>query len=425
LAVAERIERNWAGNLTYGASRIINAHSIAEVQASVADASRIRPLGTRHSFNDIADSPDTLISVVDIDPDPQFDNTLRTLTIGAGSRYGVAARFAEEHGFAFHNMGSLPHISIAGAISTGTHGSGSTNGGLATAVRALTFVTESGELLDVRRGDANFDAMVVGLGAFGVLVRVTLDLQPTYLVRQDTYRSLSWETFLDDVDGVMDAAYSVSIFTDWRGPSIDQVWLKSRLDANPVVREEFRGARRDPSEYPTLGESIKGNFTQQGGIPGPWCERLPHFRIDATPSSGDEIQSEYFVQRSQASAALRAMRTLGARMASQLIVSELRCVAADDLWLSPAYQQDVLAIHFTWKNDAPVLAALLPDIEHALAPFNARPHWGKVHGVSGASLKDQYSRLSEFRALVQTLDPSQKFRNDALDRYVFDGQVAS
>jgi alditol oxidase len=422
--VVARTEQNWAGNLTYRARRIINAGSIGEVQESVAQAQRVRPLGTRHAFNDIADSPDTLVSVVNIGPDPQLDQTHRTLTIGAGSRYDVVARFAEQHGWALHNMGSLPHISIGGAISTGTHGSGNNNGGLATAVSALQFVSATGELVDVRRGDATFAAMVVGLGAFGVLVRVTLDLQPTYSVRQDAYRSLAWDALLDDVDGVMGAAYSVSIFTDWCGPTIDQIWLKSRIDANPVVLDEFHGAQRDTSEYPTLGESISGNFTRQGGIPGPWLERLPHFRIDATPSNGDEIQSEYFVKRAHAPHALAALRTLGALMAPQLIVSELRTVAADDLWLSPAYHQDVLAIHFTWKNDSTALEALLPEVERALAPFDPRPHWGKVHGVSATALNEQYSRLPDFRMLADGFDPSHKFRNEALDRYVFAGHVA-
>ncbi len=421
--MAEHTERNWAGNLTYRAQHILNANSIAEVQESVAQATKIHPLGTRHSFNDIADSPDTLLSVVNVDPDPHFDETQRTLTIGAGTRYADAATIAEQHGWAFHNMGSLPHISIAGAISTATHGSGNTNGGLATAVRALRFVGATGELLDVQRGDPNFDAMVVGLGAFGVIVRVTLDLQPTYEVRQDAYRSLPWDALLEDVDGVMGAAYSVSCFTDWSGPNIDQIWLKSRIDAGAVVNEEFRGARRDPSEYPTLAESISGNFTRQGGIAGPWLERLPHFRIDATPSNGDEIQSEYFVNRSQAPDALNALRSLASLMAPQLIASELRTVAADDLWLSPAYHQDVLAVHFTWKNDSNALGAVLPEIERALSPLNPRPHWGKVHGFTGDELNDRYERLADYRTLVNELDPTRKFRNDALERYVFDGHV--
>jgi alditol oxidase len=422
--VTHRTERNWAGNLTYGAAQFVDCESVGEVQEIVAQANRVRPLGTRHSFNDIANSPDTIISVVNIDPAPVIDEQQCTLTIGAGARYAVAARFAEQHGRALHNLGSLPHISIGGAISTGTHGSGNSNGSLATAVSALEIVTASGELLTVRRGEPNFDAMVVGLGVFGIITRVSLDLQPTFNVRQDSYRLLPWDAFLADVDGAMGAAYSVSVFTDWRGDHIEQIWLKSRLDHGPdrqtsrdmsaPVPEQFRGAVRDISGVPRLGESMTGNFTVQGQ-PGPWLDRLPHFRRDASPSVGDELQSEHFVDRSVAADALRAVRSLASQMADVLVISELRTVAADSLWLSPAYELDVLAMHFTWKNDIAAVMAVVGQIEEALAPFAVRPHWGKVHGVTGTTLATRYPRLAEFATLAESFDPTHKFRNSAID----------
>ena len=401
----------------FGAERLVDATSIEQVQQLVAGPGKVRTLGTRHSFNDLADTTGTLISVTSIEPDLVIDPVAKTATVGAGTRYGIVATLLEAQGWALHNMGSLPHISVGGAISTGTHGSGVTNGNLSTAVAALEIVTPSGELRTVKRGDADFNGTVVGLGAFGVIVRVTLDIQPSYQLRQDVYRDLEWETFLGDVEAVMGSAYSVSIFTDWVGDTIGQVWLKSRAEG-PVPVDLF-GAVRDTVSKPAIVGDIADNLTQQGGIPGPWLDRLPHFRLDSTPSAGDEIQTEYFVERSNAAGALRAVKALGERILPHLIITELRTVAADELWMSGAYERDTLAIHFTFKNEPDAIAALTPVIEAALADFDARPHWGKVNSVSGESLARLYPRIDEFRALITAADPEGKFRNAALDRTVF------
>jgi alditol oxidase len=410
-------ERNWAGNFTYSAARLVRARSISEVQAEVAAADHIRGLGTRHSFNDIADSDDTIISVVDIDASPVIDTEARTLTIGAGTTYGAAAQFLESHGWALHNMGSLPHISIGGAISTGTHGSGVTNGVLSTAVSGLQFVTADGELLNVTRDDPNFATMPVGLGAFGILTRVTLDIQPTYQIRQDAYKHLAWNAFLEDAEGAMSSAYSVSVFTDWQGEAIDQIWLKSRGSDGVPPRESFRGAALSPESFPTLGESITGNFTEHG-TPAAWLDRLPHFRLDATPSNGDEIQTEYFVDLSDAAEALQAVRSIAAAIAPVLLVSELRTAASDDLTLSPAFKRRSLILHFTWINDAVAVAKLLPILEGVLAPFRARPHWGKVHGINATTIASLYPEIDRFRSLAAELDPAGKFWNPYLDRLI-------
>ena len=412
-------ELNWAGTLEYQAADIVDATTIDEVSSLVAGAERIRALGTRHSFSDIADTDALLVTVTEIEPDFVLDDEARTVTVGAGTRYGILARYLEDNGWALHNMGSLPHISIAGAIATGTHGSGNGNGVLSTAVSALEFVTADGELRTVRRGEPGFDGLVVGLGAFGVVVRITLDIQPSFQVRQDVFRGLPWDVLLDDVEGVTSLGYSVSVFTDWVEDTIANFWVKTRLDSGVDVPDEWNGAKRDIVSAGSLWETSDDNLNEQGGKPGPWLERLPHFRLDRIPSNGDEIQTEYFVPRSQGGDALRAVRALGEKIAPHLIITELRTAAADDLWLSMAYQRDSLIIHFTWKNEPDAVLALLPQIEEALAPFEARPHWGKLNTVDAATLSRLYPRLPEFRALAAEWDPTGAFRNAALDRLIF------
>ena len=412
-------ELNWAGTLEYQAADIVDATTIEEVSSLVAGAERIRALGTRHSFSDIADTDALLVTVTEIEPDFVLDDEARTVTVGAGTRYGILARYLEDNGWALHNMGSLPHISIAGAIATGTHGSGNGNGVLSTAVSALDIVTADGELRTVRRGEPGFDGLVVGLGAFGVVVRITLDIQPSFQVRQDVFRGLPWDVLLDDVEGVTSLGYSVSVFTDWVEDTIANFWVKTRLDSGVDVPDEWNGAKRDIVSAGSLWETSDDNLNEQGGKPGPWLERLPHFRLDRIPSNGDEIQTEYFVPRSQGGDALRAVRALGEKIAPHLIITELRTAAADDLWLSMAYQRDSLIIHFTWKNEPDAVLALLPQIEEALAPFDARPHWGKLNTVDAVTLSRLYPRLPEFRALAAEWDPTGAFRNAALDRLIF------
>jgi xylitol oxidase len=410
----------WSGTHRFLAPKLVEAESIGQVQQLVAQAAangeRVRALGTRHSFNGIADTDGTLVTVTGIAPEPTLDEGAGTVTVGSGIRYGELAAWLEARGKALHNMGSLPHISIGGATATATHGSGNSLGVLSTAVRALEYVAADGSLVIARQGDPDFAGLVVGLGAFGVVVRTTLGVEPSYRVRQDAFHGLPWSTVLDDLEGVTGAAYSVSLFTDWLGDSIQLAVLKTRLTAHddtaPVVGDEFFGATRQS------GLSIFGrdddNTTQAGGAPGSWHERLPHFRFDGTPSVGDEIQTEYFVDRSVGAHALRAVRALGERIAPHLHITELRTAASDELWLSGAYQRPMLAIHFTWKPEPDAVHALLPDIEAALAPFDARPHWGKVNTVDAATLARVHPRLADSRALFERLDPAGMFSNDYL-----------
>ncbi len=409
----QREEWNWAGNYRYEADRVVHARTIEEVQEAVASADRVRALGTRHSFNDLADGTGTLLTVTSIDPAIAVDESARTVTAGAGIRYGVVAAELQSRGWALHNMGSLPHISVAGAISTGTHGSGDLNGSLSTAVRGLELVTADGSRRWVRQGDPEFPGSVVALGALGIVVRVALAIEPSYLVRQDEYRGFAWDDVLADIRALTGAGHSVSIFTDWVSPTVGHAWVKRRVaDAAEPVPAELLGATR---VLDTSALAAEPNLTEFGTV-GPWSERLPHFRLDRVPSVGDEIQTEYFVDMSLAPDALRAVRALGPALAPHLVGTELRTVAADQLWLSPAFGRASLGIHFTWKKHPAEVLSLLPRIERALEPFSARPHWGKLHAMSAGQIRPLYPEFAKALELMRAHDPQRKFWNDHLER---------
>jgi xylitol oxidase len=410
---------NWSGTYRFTARELIAARTLDEVQQAVgkaaAEGGRIRAIGTRHSFNDLADNGATLISVTGLDPAPEIDAAARTVTAGAGMSYGALATWLQDRGWALGNLGSLPHISIGGATATGTHGSGSRNQILSAAVAGLRYVAADGELRHADRTTGDFAGMPVGLGAFGIVVRVTLDIEPSYLIRQDAYTQLPWDRALADLNEILDAAYSVSLFTDWSGESLRAAWVKRRVqDAREAVPEEFFGARRDPGPVRFI-DAPADNLTVLG-VAGPWAQRLPHFRLDSTPSNGDEIQSEYFVDRRHGAAALEAVRRLASRITPLLMVSEIRCTAPDDLWLSGSYQRETMAIHFTWRNAPDEVDAVLTHIEAALEPFHARPHWGKVSHVTAALVADRYPRLADARDLFERLDPDGRFSGPRLER---------
>ena len=408
--------RTWSGTYRFAATAVIAAQTIDDVRRAVTVGGRVRALGTRHSFNDLADNGATLVTVTGIAPEPVLDQAARTVTVGAGISYGALAAWLQRQGWALHNLGSLPHISVAGATATGTHGSGSRNQILSAAIAGLEYVDADGELRQTGRTDQDFDGMAVGLGAFGIVVRVTLDVQPTYLVRQDVYAGPTWDRVLADLDAVMSAAYSVSLFTDWTGDSVQAAWVKRRLDGagSSATPEEFFGAPRDPGPA-RLVDAPVDNLTVVGTA-GPWSERLPHFRIDSPPSNGDEIQSEYFVDRGIGAAALDALRRLSPLITPLLLVSEIRATAADRLWLSGSYDRETLAIHFTWRNQPDLVAAAVSEVEAALAPFAARPHWGKVTHIQTGQPERLYPRLGDARALFERLDPAGRFSNHRLER---------
>jgi alditol oxidase len=413
---------NWAGNITFSTNRVHTPGSIDEVRRAVKSCARLRAQGTRHSFNTIADSDANLISLQRLDS-IEIDDRTRTVTLGAGVTYGKLAPVIDARGYALHNLASLPHISIAGAISTATHGSGLRNGNLATAVSSIEFVTADGEIVHLARekDDDRFLGSVVGLGALGVVTRVTLDMQPTYQVAQSVYRNLSFDKLHDHFDEIFGAGYSVSLFTDWQNHRATQVWIKRRFapgDKNEWSHEFFGAPLATEKLHPIEGHSAEA-CTDQQGLPGPWYERLPHFKLEFTPSSGRELQTEYFVPLERGYEAILAVERLRDRITPHLFVTELRTIASDHLWMSMAYERPSLAIHFTWKPEWPEVRQILPQIEAQIAPLEPRPHWGKLFTLPPAQLESHYARLADFKAQLAHYDSQAKFRNEFLSRNLY------
>ena len=350
--------------------------------------------------------------------DVVLDRGAATVSFGAGITYGELAGVLNGEGMALHNMASLPHISVAGAVATATHGSGDASGNLATAVAALEMVTSSGDVVTASRGAPDFDGLVVGLGALGVVTRLTLDVEPAYDVRQRVFEDLAWGMLFEHFDEITASGYSVSVLTRW-GETVDQVWVKSRVtDPRETVRQDLFGARpATVDRHPILGIDPV-NCTPQLGRAGSWSDRLPHFRMGFTPSSGEELQSEYLMPREHAVAAIQAVRALADRIRPLLQVCEIRTIAADQLWMSPQYRCDTIGIHFTWTPEPDAVVRVLTDLEPALAPFDARPHWGKVFLAGATTIAARYERLPDFARLLETHDPRGAFRNAWLEARV-------
>jgi xylitol oxidase len=410
--------RNWAGNIEYSAARLHEPGTVEQLQDVVAGSRKLRVLGTRHSFNRIADSQEDLVSLARL-AEVHIGEDRRSVTVGGGTRYGELCLKLDRYGLAVPNLASLPHISIAGACATATHGSGDRNPCLAASVSGVELVRADGEIQSFSRA-ANpelFDGLVVNLGAPGVVLRITLDVVPAFEVRQVVYENLAWESLDSHFDAITSSAYSVSLFTDWSCDSVEQVWRK--LAEGSEDEPEWLGATRAERNMHPIGHMSPENCTEQAGAAGRWYDRLPHFRLDHTPSAGEELQSEYLVTRRHALDAIQAIRGLRDQIALLLQISEIRTIAADTLWLSPFYQEDCIGLHFTWVKDWPAVESLLPLLEEKLAPFDARPHWGKLFTMEPKRIQLLYPRLEDFRRLVSELDPGGKFRNPFVDKYVF------
>src|SRR5271154_3109385 len=421
-AAADKL-KNWAGNIEYGTERLYPTSSLQQVRDYVKKETKLKVLGTRHSFNHIADSKDCFLSLQPMNEVVTLDPTARTVTVAGSITYGQLAPYLDSHGFALHNLASLPHISVVGACMTATHGSGEKNGNLATAVSALEIVTASGDVLKLSRahdGDT-LNGAVVGLGALGVVTSITLDIQPSYMMRQYVYENLPVSALQDHFDAIESSAYSVSVFTDWQKQRVNEVWIKSRVEPGVEFHAtpEFFGARLATKNLHPIAELGAENCTEQMGVLGPWYERLPHFRMGFTPSAGKELQSEYFVPRQHAVEAILAVERLRDQVSPHLMISEIRAIAADNFWMSPCYEQPCVTIHFTWKQDWPAVSKLLPVIEKELAPFNARPHWGKLSTTSPTTLRSTYKKVTDFIQLANKYDPQGKFRNQFLNTNIF------
>jgi alditol oxidase len=417
--------RNWAGNHAYVAARLHEPGSLDELQETVRRHRSLRALGSRHSFNDIADTTGDLISLRRMPRVFDLDRTAATVTVDGGVRYGEFAEPLHAAGFALHNLASLPHISVAGACATATHGSGDRSGNLATAVSAMEVVTADGEVARFSRArdPDSFEGAVVSLGGLGVVTTLTLDLQPTFEMRQDLYEDIALAEVVQHFDEITALADSVSLFTEWRGPLVEQFWLKRRVVEGEPFDPPARifGATRATVPIHPIRRMPADALTEQLGVPGPWFARMPHFRMDHTPSAGAELQTEYLLPRQHAGEALLALDAIRERFQPWLQVSEVRTIAADRLWMSTAYDRASVAFHFTWQPDWPSVRQVLPLIEAVLGPFEPRPHWGKLFTMPQDAVRAAYPRISRFRTLLERHDPNGTFRNAFMDGLIFSG----
>ncbi|MDB5025438.1 MAG: FAD-binding protein [Mucilaginibacter sp.] len=414
--------KNWAGNLTYSTENVQYPKTVEQVQQLVKKHAKLKALGTRHCFNTIADSKDDLLSTKEINKVVSLDAKAHTVTVEGGIKYGELAPYLNQHGFALHNLASLPHISVAGSITTATHGSGIKNGNLASAVTGLEMVIADGSIIQLSKAadPEKLNAAVVGLGAMGIITKVTLEIQPTYMMRQRVFLKLPMTQLKPHFEQIVSAGYSVSLFTDWQSDSINEVWIKSRIDTDKDHNQpEFYGAKAATKNLHPIIDHSAESCTDQMGVPGPWYERLPHFKMGFTPSSGKELQSEYFVSLHQAVEAIEAVSRLGKQIGPHLFITEIRTIAADNLSMSPCYKQTSVTIHFTWKQQTQAVLKLLPLIEKELAPFKPRPHWGKIFTLSPEILQSRYEKLADFKKLAADHDPQGKFRNAFLAKNIY------
>ncbi len=415
---------NWAGNLAYGTRQLIQPASITEIKEIIHQNSKLRALGTRHSFNSIADSDSLLVSSALLNRIISLDKVNNTVTVEAGIKYGELCGYLQENGYALHNLASLPHISVAGACATATHGSGYSNGSLATGVSGIEFINGKGELVSLTKekdGDL-FCGAIVNLGALGIVTSITLALQPAFTIRQWVFRQLPVDELEKNFKAIMSAGYSVSLFTDWRNNTITQVWIKSKSGKTDSFPSGFYGAIPASANLHPLEELSPENCTDQMGLEGPWHDRLPHFKMGFTPSSGTELQTEYFIPFEFGYEAFRAIEKMNSLISPHLYVSEIRSIAADDLWMSPFYKKICIAFHFTWKQNWNEVKILLPMIEETLEPFKPLPHWGKLFSMQPRLLQRRIERLNDFKDLMVQQDPQGKFRNQFIDSIFSDNR---
>jgi xylitol oxidase len=411
--------QNWSGHTPFHAARFHEPTTIPDLQNIVQKADKIRVVGSRHCFNDIADTTGDLVYLGKFANTVDIDSENSRATVSAGITYGELCPQLHAAAYALPNTASLDHITVIGACMSATHGSGDANGNLATAVSGLEMVTANGDLVTLTRdkdGD-RFLGAVVALGALGVVTKVTLDLLPTFSVQQHVYQKLPMTNLYESFDEIMAAGYSVSLFPTWQEDYVESLWIKHKVDGEMAVPDTCFGAPLVADGH--LWEDPPDRAWTPTGTPGPWHERLPHFRFHDAQQEGNELQTEYFVARQDAVAAMKVVAGFREQVAPILAVSEIRTVAADELWLSTAYGHDVVAIHFNWHKDGPGVEGFLPVLEEQLAPFQPRPHWGKLFALSPAQVQAAYPRMADFRDLAHDLDPNRKFSNTYVDRFVF------
>ena len=410
--------RNWGGNLNFSTQELVSVESISQLQDLVAKARAVKVMGSRHSFSTIGDTTGTLISLKNLKLDIEIDSAKEEALIPAGALYAQAARYLESKGWAFINLASLTEITIAGAVLSATHGSGDKNGNLSSHVVGIEIVLPSGELLKIdRENSPEFPGFVVSLGALGVITKYRMKIVPSYNAKQYVYDGVTSKSISANFDEIFSSAYSVSFFSTWAPGGSGRVWKKFKDDGSGenMPATLFDGKIATENLHPVRGMDATP-CTDQMGVSGKWLERIQHFKLDSTTPEGNEVQTEYFVDRKHVKEYIAGLESIGDRIAPLVFATEIRTMTSDDLWLSGAYGRETVGFHFTWRN-VPGVHELLPEIENILGKHGGRPHWSKLFEVNPAALAGRYPMYSKFEDLLAKYDPEKKFRNHFIDRY--------
>lgn len=413
------LQKNWAGNLLYNSKNYFQPETVEQIQQLVKSSKRIKTLGSRHCFNSIADCDETHLSLAKMNKMLAIDKDEMTATIEGGAQYSDFCVELNEAGFALQNLASLANISVVGACATATHGSGVNNQGLASSISKIEFVDGTGEIVTLNRQSEKFKGAVVNLGALGVVTKLNLDIKRSFQVRQDLFENLSFEQLTENMDEITSSGYSVSLFTQFQKKSIRVMNIKRRIDENTTnLPKEFFGATATKESINSRGFP-ETNRSPQMGKAANWYECLPHFKFSQELVQASEIQSEYYVRKENAVDAIWALEKIADVIFPQIITAEIRCIKADEYWLSPFYRGDSVGIHFSWKINEPEVMKILPEIEKALAPYKPIPHWGKLFTISREELHSRYLKMQDFIELANEFDPNRKFRNEYLNQYIF------
>ncbi|KAI1700234.1 d-arabinono-1,4-lactone oxidase domain-containing protein [Ditylenchus destructor] len=362
---------NWGNNFRFSTQNIQYPTSVEEVQQIVRNANKLRVVGTRHSFSKIADSPNTMLSTLALKNIIGFDPTVPSITVQAGITYTDLNPFLPNYG----------------------------------------------------PNDPELKAIAVGLGAFGVITQVELEVEPTFNLTNYVFVNMPEQDIYDHFDEIENLGYSVQLFTDFSTPGVwDQVWVWVRSDENSNVgnMQNLYGATRT-HEQVTAIEALPPTYLMEQGKEQPWYYGLVDYHLGLSGFDGAEIQSEYFMPYENAIPAIQAVSNFSDLIAPRVYTMLIRTIKGDDLWMSESFNETTVAIHFTWKPNMTAVMEVLPQIEQALLPYGARPHWGKVFAQGPETYLHRYPKLNQWKQLAETLDPTHKFRNKFLEDTVFTG----
>uniref|UniRef100_A0A915D0Y3 FAD-binding PCMH-type domain-containing protein n=1 Tax=Ditylenchus dipsaci TaxID=166011 RepID=A0A915D0Y3_9BILA len=418
---------NWGGNFNFSTQDIKYPTTTAGVQQLVKECKgKIRPVGTRHSFSEIANTNDTLICLVHMNLILSVDPSVPSVTVQAGITYTDLIPFLQSIGLAIPMMASLGEISIAGAINTAVHGSGAGIGNLATQVLGLQMVLADGSVVQYSKGqnDTELAAATVGLGALGIVTQVTLQAQPTYNLAINVFENMDMSVLDTQLYNITHSGYAINMWSTFGTPGVlDQVWITTKVDSNGVNAygnvSQLYGAPAATAQSSPIAALPPTYVVPQMGIVGPYYERLTDYDLGLSGQEGQQTQSEYYVDFDDFVPALKALQTLSAEINAVVYVALFRITEKDELWMSPQYKKTTMAIHFSWQPKLDQVMALLPKIEAALAPFNPIPHWGKLYTLKPEQYLPLLPKYPEWREQVELHDPTHKFRNKWLEENIF------